>query len=243
MTFLLAFLITIAYFILVLFVLSVLLKAFLPVADEVVRKFQHIGYAFSIFLYLELYDPWYQAFYTIAIFMVGVFLFLFLLEKTSFYKQYLIDRKKQGGELKYSLLQGQAMFAILLALFIGILPYGQETFIITAVMSWGFGDALAALIGKYYGKKKLLLNGADPHKTQLGSTAMFFSVFIVVIACLIWQADILWWVALIVALLTAPLATLIEAYTKKGLDTIFLPTSIGLIVYGITVLFIVSGVL
>ena len=145
--------------------------------------------------------------------------------------------------MKYSMLQALGMFALLLILFLGLLPGGTETIIVTAVMSWGVGDALAALLGKRFGKRKNRLIGADPTKTQVGSHAMSHSVFLVVVLFLIFYGDILWWVALVCGVFVAPLATLIEAYAKKGLDTIILPTSIALLLYGVLSFFAAIGVL
>lgn len=243
MTFSIAFLLTIGYFFLGLFVLSVLLKVLFKLPKEVVRKFQHLGYAFSIFLFLELYDPWYFALIAIGLLILTIFVGLWLFEGTRYYKRYLVDRIIHGGELKYSLLQAQGMFAILIALFVGVLPYGNATIVITAVMSWGFGDALAALVGKRFGKRKNVLKGADLTKTQVGSTAMGISVFIVIFFTLLLHGGILWWVALIAALVVAPLASIIEAYVQKGLDTISLPIAIAFLVYGIIVIFTIGGVL
>lgn len=243
MSFPIAFLITIAYFFVILFVVSVILKSFFHVPQEMVRKFQHIGYAFSIFLFLELYDPWYQALFAIGIFMLSIFMGLWLFEKSPLYKKYLVDRMKKGGELKYSLLQAQGMFAFLIIMFVGVLPHSDDTIVVTAVMSWGVGDALAALIGKRFGKRNNVMKGSDPKKTQMGSSAMGISVFLVVGLTLFFHGDILWWVALITAFIVAPLSAIMEAYAKKGLDTFFLPTFIAFLVYGIIIIFTVSGVL
>ena len=49
------------YYLAALLALPVGLKAFTALPDEVVRKFQHVAYAGSIFLLLGLFERWTQA--------------------------------------------------------------------------------------------------------------------------------------------------------------------------------------
>ena len=231
------------YYFLVLAVISVILKAVLKVPDELVRKFQHIGYAASFAFYLYVFESWAYSIIAIIIFIALVFISLFLLEKTPHYKKWLVDRKKRGGELKYSLIQAQAMFAILLYLFYYLLPGDNEIIVWIAIASWGIGDALAALLGKRFGKKKHDGYNADRKKTYFGSISLNIAVLIIIVFMLIVFQSTLWWVSLIIAIIVSPLSTVVEAYSKKGTDTTFLPISIALMVYGLLFLFTQIGVL
>ncbi len=241
--FLINLLIITSYFAIVLGLLSVLLKVVFKVPKEIVRKVQHIGYALSIFLFLYLFDVWYHALIINAIFIVFISTGLWLFEKTRYYKIYFVDRETLGGELKYSLIQAQLMFALLIFFFSWLLPRAQEYIIVIAVMCWGVGDALAALIGRRFGRLKINMFGADHKKTWEGSSAMAVSVFLVMILLLLFYAGIVWWVALIASLVIAPLSMLIEAYAHKGTDTLILPLSIAFLLYGILMIFYGIGVL
>ncbi len=233
----------ILYYFIVVAAIAVVLKTVFNVPHELVRKYQHIGYAASFAFYLYVFESWAYAVVAIVIFIVLIFIILALFEKTSYYKKLLVDRKKRGGELKYSLIQAQAMFAILLYLFYYLLPGDNEVIVWIAVVSWGIGDALAALLGKRFGKRKHDGYNADPKKTYFGSISLNIAVFIIIFFTLLIFSSIVWWVALSIALIVSPLATVIEAYAKKGTDTTFLPIGIALMVYGLLTFFSYLGVI
>ena len=235
--------ILIGYFLLVLAILPIVFKVALNLPKEVIRKFQHIGYAVSFLFYIYLFESWSYSVIAIILFIILAFSVLYGLEKTSVYKRLFVDRQKAGGELKYSLIQAQAMFAILLYLFYYLLPGENTIIVLIAIMSWGIGDALAALLGKRFGVKKHDGIGADRKKTYFGSISLDITVLLIVFIMLVFFEGTLWWVALIIALIVSPLATTIEAYSKKGTDTTFLPIGIALMVYGLLYLFMILGVL
>ncbi len=224
--------ILIGYYLIVLAIIPVLLRTLTNIQDEIVRKIQHIGFASSVFIFTERCDTWWVAVSVMAVFSAVTFLALWLFEKTPYYTKYFVDRNTLGGEMKFSLLLAMGVFAILFTLFGGILPRGGYDLIVIAVMSWGIGDAIAALIGKYFGKRKLTTAGTDHNKTWLGSTAMSLSVSIVAFIMLWFYKDEAWWVALLTALVVAVVATAIEAYSKKGLDTLWIPLGVAIILYG-----------
>ena len=143
--------------------------------------------------------------------------------------------------MKYSLLMALSMFALLIFFFGWLLPHSSDELVATAVMSWGVGDALAALIGKRFGKRKLVSKGVDRKKTWVGSNAMSISVSIVAFLMVMFHIGALWWVALVIALIIGPVSALIEAYMHKGLDTIVLPLGIATTIYVILLVFTLTG--
>ncbi|MBF2057597.1 MAG: phosphatidate cytidylyltransferase [Cyanobacterium sp. T60_A2020_053] len=111
------------------------------------------------------------------------------------------------------------------ALSIGILAWlfwqkslPQFTVIGILIMTWG--DALAALIGQKWGKNKYVLLGNK--KSWEGSFTMMLVSFVVVLVILTltqsWQNDLI-----IVAILTAIIATFLESFSWLGIDNLTVP--------------------
>ena len=240
-TFFRAFLILILYYFFLVAFIPIVLKTQFKAPRELVRKFQHIAYAASFAIYLYVFESWAYAVIAIIFFIILAFFVLLIFEKTSYYTKLLVDRKKRGGEMKYSLIQAQAMFAILLYLFYYLLPNDNEIIAWIAVVSWGIGDALAALLGKRFGKRKHDGYNADPKKTYVGSISLNIAVLLIVFSLLALFSDVPWIASLIIAIIVSPLATVIEAYAKRGTDTTFLPIGIALMVYGLLFLFNIMG--
>ncbi len=233
MNILITVLIVIGYFLIILAIVPIIFKTLFRMPQEVVRKFQHIGFASSIFIFTERCETWWHAVIVLIIFGTTIFFAVWGFEKTKLYNRFFVDRQKNGGEMKISLLMAMGVFIVLFILFGGILPQSNNDIIVVSVMSWGVGDALAALFGKYLGKRKLKAPGTDHNKTWLGSTVMAISVSIVVFIMLVFYQSNPWWSALISALIIAVIATTIEAYTKNGFDTLTIPFGVASILYGL----------
>lgn len=214
------------YQIMILAVIPITLKRFSTIDKELVRKFQHIGFTSSIFFLIHLFEVWYFALIPSALLIVLGFPFLFILEKTALYNKLLVDRKKNGGELKISLILSQVSFALMITIFWGLLGEDYIFVIPVAVLSWGIGDALAALLGKRFGKHKNIMPGADENKTIVGSSVMFVSVLFAVFFMLLIYTDFSIFQKIFLASFVAPFATIIELYSKKGMDTITLPLGV-----------------
>ena len=102
----------------------------------------------------------------------------------------------------------------------------QDKFIVLAgVYSWGVGDAFAALIGKRYGKHKIVWKIADNNKSVEGSLAMWITSAIAVFVVLLIRGGInpLWIVAISIA--ASGVSAFVELCSKNGLDTILCPTA------------------
>lgn len=234
-------LIIFGYFIIAGGLVSVLLKSVLKVNREVVRKYQHIMYASSVIFYVTLFDNATQAIITAFIFLVLGFGALFIFERTPYYKRMIVDRKKKGGEVKQSVFYAQSMLIILFIIFWRWID--AKEIIVVAVATWGIGDALAAVIGKKFGKNKIDIEGVDPKKTFEGSFALFIGVSVTVGFLVFFYIGHLWWISIIFALIIGLASTIVEAFSHNGLDTLTMPLSAAMIAYLLFVLFTSIGVI
>jgi phytol kinase len=98
-----------------------------------------------------------------------------------------------------------------------------------AFLVMGYGDGLAGLVGKRYGKR--ILTGS---KTYVGSTVMFV-ISVCVIAGISMGYGLGWvecrdgWIVIVVS---AMMATLFEAVTPWGLDNVTVPLGTAMVLWG-----------
>ena len=130
------------------------------------------------------------------------------------YRMNLLKAMERGGNGNLGTVYFPISLLILVVLTFGVLknPYIGAI----GILVMGYGDGLAAVIGKAYGKHKFAFG-----KSIEGSLAMFIISFIVVFVVSINIASIL--VSLILALGVAAFATMIELLTPKGLDNLSVP--------------------
>ncbi|TVP85205.1 MAG: hypothetical protein EA375_04730 [Acholeplasmataceae bacterium] len=205
--------------------------------DEWVRKFQHIGYAASIFLMVHLFDTWYLALMPSALLIIVGYPLFSVIEKRRAYNRYFVDRDKNGGEMRKSLLYGALSFVLLITLFWGMLGPQYRHVIPVAVIAWGIGDAAAALFGKQFGKTKIRIPGVDRAKTWFGSNANTIATGLVVLLMMPLYAKQPWLFSFIVAVVVAPIASGLELMSKDGLDTLTVPLGVALTMYLLSILF------
>ncbi len=112
---------------------------------------------------------------------------------------------------------------VLIAIFWGI--FGREHLFIAvgAIMAWGPGDAVAAIVGKEHGKHKLQGKMIEGTKSTEGSIGMAITSFVCLLPVLLTMSVLPWYVAVIVSLIIAPIASLTELFTKGGWDTVTVP--------------------
>jgi len=233
----------ILYFLVALLAVPALLKLVIGAPKEMVRKSHHIGYAGSIFLFVHLFEPWWVALLVIAGAMTIIFLAVWAAEGHTIYRRLLIDRWRDGGEIKYSALYALGSFAVLIAMFGNLLPYASDGIVVTAVLSWGVGDALAAIVGKKFGRQRLTLPGMDRRKTWAGSLSMFVGVLVVAFFALWLYCSHPLWLALILAIAVASTSTYIEGLSHHGFDTVFLPLTAATTLYILYWVFSAAGVM
>jgi phytol kinase len=223
----------IVYYLIFCALIPIYMKSYLKISDELSRKYQHISYAMSIFIIIGVFDYFYEALIASGILVVIAFPFLYFFEKTKHYQKYLVDRNKKGGEMRESMLLIQVSYALLITFFWGILGADYKYIIVVAVMTWGFGDAAAALFGKAFGKTKIRILFVDRKKTWFGSHAMTIAAGITLLLMLIFYAQFTWYVALLIAVFVAPVSSALELFSKAGNDTLYVPigTALTLLVW------------
>jgi phytol kinase len=211
------------YYLVALFLVPLALRSFTTLPSEVARKFQHVAHALSIFLLLGLFPHWYVAVAAAFLLVLIAYPVLAAWERYPSYRRLLTDRTARGGELRLQLLYVQLAYASLIAVFWGGLGEGGRPLIAAAVMVWGFGDAAAALIGRFLGRRRIVHQGIDGPKTVEGTTAMIVVAAAAAFATLFWYGGQTWWVSLAAAAVVGPLAGMVELFSRRGLDTLTVP--------------------
>jgi phytol kinase len=200
---------------------ALLLRRFVRIPSEVFRKLLHIILLCSLFVWIYAFQTWWIASLAALVFISIVFPLLSLAEKLNCYSELLTERK--SGEIKRSLVLVFGMFVVLNSICWGWL--GERWLVLACICAWGFGDAAAALIGKKHGKHYLEGKLIEGRKSVEGTFAMFTVSFISVLIVLLINANVAWYISLIIAALTAAISSVVELYTRNGMDTITCPFS------------------
>ena len=143
--------------------------------------------------------------------------------------------EKAKHEVIISFVALFGLMTVLLAVFWG--GFGAEALYIPvgAIMAWGPGDAVAAIVGKTFGKHKLQGKCIEGVKSVEGSVGMAITSFMCLLPVLLTMSSLPWYVSLAVALVVAPVASLTELFTKKGWDTVTVPI-VSAVVLSVTML-------
>jgi phytol kinase len=225
------------YYLVGLVAIPTMLKAWSKLPGEVIRKTQHVGYSLSIFILLRLFSTWYMAIAAAFLLVLLAYPLLLCIEKTSFYRRLFVDRAKRGGELRKQLIYVQLSFAILIFLFWGLLGAKWHYMVAVAVMAWGFGDAAAALVGKFLGKKSIVHRWVEGVKTHEGTAAMIVTAFLAIFFTLLFSSGLSWPTCLLVASLAAPLCGVVELFSRGGTDTLTVPLAAAAAIFPLVYLF------
>ena len=213
------------YYLVICVSLPSLLKHWLKMPAELARKMQHIAYSFSIFILLNLFSTWYMAVGAAFLLVLLGYPALMLIERSTFYKKYFTDRNARGGELRKQLIYVQLSFAILIILYWGVLGTKWHYIVAVAVMAWGFGDAAAALVGKTFGRHRVIHKYIEKAKTYEGTGAMILVAGLALFFTLLCYAGKPWYVSLVVAGIVAPVCGVVELFSRRGTDTLTVPIS------------------
>ncbi len=190
---------------------------------EWIRKSYHIIYSFSLLLILYIFSDWYIA----VLVLVGISLAAVIILNLSVklvpgLKQLSISRKSSIKEVIRQMIYLHSTFVVLILIF----QYLGEQYIfhaVVGVMVWGFGDSAAALVGKFIGKREyddIIFPSGKTLEGSLGFMgASYFPAFLV----LIFLGGYNLIQAFITAALIVAFASLVEALSRKGLDTITIP--------------------
>ena len=188
---------------------------------ELFRKMLHLV-AFTSTAFIVAYAKnWQAAAWTMVLFAMLVWPVLKFFERFSWYSDLFIERR--AGEIKNSLLLlflSQAAFVTFCWGFLG-----DRWMAALATVAWGVGDAMAALIGKRFGKHHTNIPLADKKKTWEGTFAMFVSAFLVYVIGLSLLSNLSLGRILLRSIFGAAVNAYVELITKNGNDTITVPIS------------------
>lgn len=187
------------------------------VGDEGARKFIHIGvsnwWILAMIFFKGENTIWFAIVPPIT----------FILLNYYSYKTNLIKSMERSGNGNLGTVYFPISLLILVILTFGVIDKPEIGAV--GILVLGYGDGLAAVVGKVYGKHKLVNN-----KSLEGSLTMLVASFVVVTVVLLVSSYAILTV-LLAALVVSVLSTLIELYTPKGLDNLSVPLLSSLIVF------------
>ena len=186
------------------------------IRGEGFRKLLHFACLILLGTWVYVFPTWKESVIAMALFVLGIFPILKLLERTKWFEKFLAARKK--GELASSLVITGVMFIIVTLVCQGV--FQSKLLTLTSIYAWGPGDAAAALFGKKFGKHKI---GHEKKKSVEGTAAMFLSAFVCVAFMLYLYGTLSIGIILLTATVTALGAAISELYSKNGVDTIICP--------------------
>ena len=213
--------------------IMMLARHFFTIPDELFRKILH-------FILLGAYVPlcfafkewWMATIFSLSLIIV-LFPALFFAGKIPLFSSFVNERKK--GEFTSSMVFAVGMMALSTAVCWGI--FGDRYLVLASVYAWGIGDALAALVGKRFGKHKIKWKLADGKKSVEGSIAMFTCALVSVFSVLVLRGGISVPLCFIIAVLSAIACTFSELCAKNGLDTVVCPISAMVVILPLVMLF------
>ena len=201
--------------------IMLLARKYLTIPDELFRKILHFILLGAYIPLVFAFETWWMA----AIFAISLIIILFpalsVAGKIPMFSFFMNERKK--GEFKSSMVFAVGMMAFSTAICWGM--FGDKYLVLASIYAWGIGDALAALIGKRFGKHKINWKLADGKKSIEGSLAMFLCAFASVFSVLFFRGGIGIAMCAVIAVLAAFVCTITEMCTKNGLDTVICPIS------------------
>ena len=203
----------------VLILLAIRLLTHLP--SFVFRKLLHIV-AFTCFTVMMLSArQWEDAALTCLLIGALIYPLLAFAERFPWYGPLFVQ--KSPGEVKRSMVMLFLMFAAVISVAWGLL--GQPVAAAAAILMWGLGDAVAALIGIPFGKHKVRFPPVCGKKSWEGSAAMLAVSLLagsVLLACF---GGVSVPYAMLCAACTALLGTLVELLSPSEWDTVTVPVA------------------
>lgn len=203
------------------------------IPDELFRKTLHFVLLASYIPFVFAFDRWWvSALFAVAL-EILIYPILAWFERFKNYTSMTTERKK--GEFKRSLLLAFTMLAVCICICWGW--RGDRHLVLACMYAWGVGDAFAALIGKKYGKHKMRLKLADPHKSVEGSAAMFCTSALSILTVLLFRGRLPLAGYILIPLAGAGIATFVELITVDGYDTVTCPAAAMAVILPLAALF------
>ena len=210
------------------------LKHLFKIKDYIYRKLLHLVAATSIFpLVLFAHEYWISLLVCLTV-SFGITFGLLIFEPLHFYDKLFVEKKKHETVISFLLLY--VTFAILIAIFWGLLGSGYKYVIFTSVVAWGAGDAFAAIIGISIGKPRIHGKLIEGNKSIAGCVAMLIAASISSFIVLVIFGPYLWYFAIPIAISVGVIASSTELFTKYNLDNLTVTLSVALFLYLISLI-------
>jgi len=202
-------------FVFVVIGLSTLLSTLKVLDGESSRKFIHIMVSNWWFIAMFFFDNvWFAAITPAAFVVINYYSY-----KNQTFKAMERDgSKKDLGTVYYAI----SLFVLTVATF----SNGLEAIGAIGILTMGYGDGFAAVVGEKFGKTKL--NIGNTVKSIEGSLMVFFFGFAIAGFVFASMGDAWWGVK---ALLIGVVSTGLELCTKDGFDNLTLPIGVSLMSY------------
>ncbi len=187
------------------------------VPTDISRKFLHIMVGNIAFLLPIFETSWIMAFIAAGPFI----LFTFLMSPYSPIKS--MKGKTSGAGHGMGLVYYAIAWTVLAYVF-----FEHKEIIAIGILAMSYGDGFASVIGSRIGKHKFNIWGDE--KSIIGSLTMFVFTFITIIVALVYYG-VSFDNKILVLLYITLVATLIEAFSPKGLDNLSVPFAAPILYY------------
>ena len=205
------------------------------IPDYIFRKILHIIAFTSILPLLFCTEIWWISAMVEFVFVILVILALIQAEKLPFYRHLLVEKEKHEVVISFAMLF--TLMTLLLTVFWGIFGPEHKYIVLASIMAWGPGDAAAAIVGRNWGRHKLSGKHIEGVKSVEGTVAMGVTSFVCTLATLIGMSGLSFHTNLLLSAVIAPIAALVELFSKKGSDTVTVPIASSLILLAGMLLF------
>jgi phytol kinase len=214
--------------------LAELIRRWRGYPHDFTRKLVHIGAGMWVFGVLALFDHWYIGIIPFATFIGLNYLFFRLRLFES------MDAKDSTPGTVYFAFSITVLF---LLFWRTDTPADRAAFAAAGTMAMTWGDALAALLGKRFGKHRYTLFGST--RSWEGSIVMFLASFLSMLLTLQFvpgsalsplSAPLDMPVSVVAACGAALVAALAEAFSPRGTDNLSVPLLAGLTCFAIVVI-------
>ena len=193
------------------------------ISGEVSRKFIHIGVCNWWIIAMIFFDNRYYAAIVPALFVVINYIS---------YKYQVIEAMERDGGKKDLGTVYYAISLLILALF--TVGEGNNGYIgALGILTMGYGDGLAAVVGTFKGTKYTLIG--ENLKSKEGTFTMLVVTFTVITLVLGICTDIAIVRVILYSLGLSIVATLLELFTPHGLDNLTVPIGVSLIYYLVSI--------
>jgi dolichol kinase len=197
------------------------LRRLIRIPDELFRKMLHFILLFSYIPFAFAFETWWRSVILAVAMEIIIYPILAQAEHLPMFSSFVNERK--SGEFKHSLILAFTMLAVCNTVCWGVL--GDKYLGLACMYAWGVGDAFAALVGKRFGRHKITWKYADRHKSVEGSAAMFVTSAIAAACVLLAHHHLTLPAYLVIPVVGAGAATVVEMVSKGGYDTVLCPTA------------------